>query len=245
MNTSAFLLAAGRGERMRPLTDTTPKPLLRVRGRPLLGWTLSRLAQAQVKEVWVNTAWLGSQIEAALEHLATDNGEPTPQVHWSREGADFGHALETAGGIARALPTLPDVFWVSAADVWAPDFHFTSECVQQFRQSQALAHIWLVPNPEHNPKGDFGLSEQGLVHPDQDPVGGRLTYATIGLFRKALFEPPWLSIPKGNPQGQRAALGPLLREAAAQGRVTGAIYTGEWVDVGTPERLHLLNESDA
>ncbi len=244
MNTSAFLLAAGRGERMRPLTDVTPKPLLSVRGKPLIDWILARLVGARVEEVWINTAWLGEQIETQITGEAPVGGQGPLRVHWSREGVDFGHALETAGGIARALPELPDVFWVSAADVWAPDFQFPSECVQQFRLSQALAHIWLVPNPDHNPGGDFGLDEQGLVHDGQNG-GARLTYSTIGLFRKALFQAPWLELPGGNPEGVRAALGPLLKKAAGRGRVTGAIYTGEWVDVGTPERLLSLNESDA
>ena len=244
MNTSAFLLAAGRGERMRPLTDHTPKPLLSVRGKPLIDWALDRLAQAQVDEVWVNTAWLGDQIEAHRARAA-EAGEPAkPAIRWSREGADFGHALETAGGIARALPYLPAVFWVAAADVWAPDFHFEPACVHQFQQSQALAHIWLVPNPTHHPQGDFALSAEGLVSTASDNPGARLTYSTMGLFRRELFQAPWVDIPPGNPSGQSAALGPLLKAAAAQGKVTGAIYTGAWVDVGTPERLHSLNESN-
>jgi N-acetyl-alpha-D-muramate 1-phosphate uridylyltransferase len=238
MNAPALLLSAGRGERMRPLTDDCPKPLLNVRGQPLMRWALQAMARAGVARTLINTAWLGEAIEAELG----DGGGDLPALGYSHEGRDFGRALETAGGIARALPALPDVFWVAAGDVLAPQFAFDAQCAAQFAQSQALAHIWLVPNPEHNPSGDFGLDERGRVNSAQGEGDIRLTYSTIGLYRRALFESPWLDIAPGNPKGVAAALAPLLRSAMAQGRVTGAVYTGEWADIGTPERLAAINK---
>ena len=237
MNVPVLLLAAGRGERMRPLTDACPKPLLPVRGQPLMGHALTRMRSAGVPEVIINTAWLGEQIEAAWGQGDTDS---TPPIRYSHEGRDFGQALETAGGIARALPQLPEVFWVTAGDVWAPDFAFDPRCVAQFQQSQALAHLWLVPNPEHHPNGDYALDERGRVSLGQGDER-RLTDSTIGLYRRTLFTAPWLDIPAGNPAGIASPLAPLQRAAMAQGWVTGAIYNGAWMDVGTPERLAALN----
>ena len=227
----ALILAAGRGERMRPLTDTCPKPLLQVRGQPLMRYPLDALARAGVTRVMTNTAWLGEQIEATF-------GE---RLVYSHEGRDFGGALETAGGIARALPQLDDVFWVVAGDVFAPDFVFASEDMASFRATDALAHLWLVSNPAHNLKGDFGLATDGHALNGDGSDGLRHTYSTIGLYRRALFEPPWCDIPTGNPRGTKAALAPLLRRAMDAGRVTASVYTGTWVDVGTPERLAALN----
>lgn len=245
----AMLLAAGRGERMRPLTDTTPKPLLTVRGKPLLQWHLEALVRGGVERAVVNTAWLGEQILAAFgDHFSLQPASYMPgklsnsnqlALHYSHEGQDFGGALETAGGIARALPQLGEVFWVLAGDVFAPDFVFSQAAVQRFLASDKLAHIWLVPNPTHNPQGDFGLDASGLAlnqAPDQ------FTYSTMGLYRRALFAPPWCDIPAGNPLGCKAALGPLLRAAMQQGQVSAEMYTGRWTDVGTPERLRLLNQ---
>ncbi|EER59236.1 nucleotidyl transferase, partial [Acidovorax delafieldii 2AN] len=163
----ALVLAAGRGERMRPLTDTTPKPLLQVQGRPLLQWHLQALASAGVSRVVINTAWLGEQIVAHFSHQNGLTRLPDKReqlsISYSMEGVDFGEALETAGGIARALPQLGPVFWLVAGDVFAPDFTFDAAAVQRFAASDALAHLWLVPNPAHNPRGDFGLSPQGLA----------------------------------------------------------------------------------
>ena len=158
---------------------------------------------------------------------------------WSHEGQDFGYALETAGGIARALPLLGDLFWVIAGDVFVPGFPFSVDSVARFAASDALAHLWLVPNPAHNPDGDFGLSPAGLALNIRD--GERLTFSTIGLYRRALFEPPWCNILPGNPQGTAAPLAPLLRKAMDAGRVSAERYTGAWTDVGTPERLAQLN----
>jgi MurNAc alpha-1-phosphate uridylyltransferase len=245
----AMLLAAGRGERMRPLTDTTPKPLLTVRGKPLMQWHLEALAQGGCDQVVVNTAWLGEQLEAAFgDHFSLQPASCMPEqlsnsgnltLHYSHEGRDFGGALETAGGIARALPQLGEVFWVLAGDVFAPDFVFSQAAVQRFVASDQLAHIWLVPNPAHNPQGDFGLNASGVA---LNHAPEQFTYSTLGLYRSVLFAPPWCDIPAGNPLGSKAALAPLLRAAMQQGRVSAEMYTGRWTDVGTPERLHLLNQ---
>ncbi|MHB1408711.1 MAG: nucleotidyltransferase family protein [Acidovorax defluvii] len=242
----ALVLAAGRGERMRPLTDTTPKPLLQVQGRPLLQWHLQALANAGVSRVVINTAWLGEQIPA---YFSDKNGvkpiwdkRKQLSISYSQEGVDFGGALETAGGIARALPQLGPVFWLAAGDVFAPDFVFDSAAVQAFAASDQLAHLWLVPNPAHNPRGDFGLSSQGLALnlPADDPAP-RYTYSTIALLRAELFAPPWCDIAPGNPLGVKAPLAPLLRCAMDAGRVSASLYGGRWTDVGTPERLAELN----
>ncbi|AVS76571.1 nucleotidyltransferase family protein [Paracidovorax cattleyae] len=245
----AMLLAAGRGERMRPLTDATPKPLLAVRGRPLLQWHLEALAAAGVRSAVVNTAWLGEQIGERLGDRFTAGagtggsaGTGAVAITYSHEGRDFGGALETAGGIARALPQLGQVFWLAAGDVFAPDFRFAAEDAAAFTAGDALAHLWLVPNPPHHPRGDFGLAPDGraLDLPAHDP-GPRYTYSTLALLRAELFAEPWCDIPAGNPGGVAAPLAPLLRRAMAQGRVTASLYTGRWTDVGTPERLAELN----
>ena len=241
-----MLLAAGRGERMRPLTDTCPKPLLEVQGLPLLQWHLQALAQAGVDRAVINTAWLGKQISERFSSHFGLQGSPDKRhqlsISYSHEGLDFGGALETAGGIARALPQLGPVFWLAAGDVFAPDFVFDAQAVQAFEASGHLAHLWLVPNPAHNPRGDFGLSATGLALnlPADDPAP-RYTYSTIALLRAELLAAPWCDIPPGNPAGMAAPLAPLLRRAMDQGRVGASIYTGRWTDVGTPERLAELN----
>ena len=244
----AMLLAAGRGERMRPLTDTTPKPLLCVQGQPLLQWHLAALAAGGVGQVLINTAWLGAQIS---DYFGSDYGlQPLPDkrkqlsILYSHEGLDFGAALETAGGIARALPQLADVFWLAAGDVFAPDFVFAAQALQAFATSDKLAHLWLVPNPPHHPRGDFGLSPSGLALnlPESDPAQ-RYTYSTIGLYRPALFAAPWCSLAAGNPQGLAEPLGPLLRKAMDAGQISAELYTGRWTDVGTPERLAALQHA--
>jgi N-acetyl-alpha-D-muramate 1-phosphate uridylyltransferase len=259
----AMLLAAGRGERMRPLTDTCPKPLLTVQGKPLMQWPMEGLAQGGFDRVVVNTAWLGQAIE---DHFLSHFGLQPPSdmreqllnqehsatgltIQYSREGQDFGAALETAGGIARALPLLGDVFWVLAGDVFAPDFVFSQDAVNRFVASDQLAHLWLVPNPEHNPRGDFGLGPAPhdahkvalALNLPKDGTQPLYTYSTIGLYRASLFRAPWCDIPAGNPGGVKAALAPLLRAAMDQGKVSAELYTGRWTDVGTPERLAQLN----
>ena len=147
-----MLLAAGRGERMRPLTDHTPKPLLPVQGRALLDWHIAALLRDGVAQVLINTAWLGAHIPQHLD--ATWRGSPL-QLRYSHEQDDFGHALETAGGIARALPQLPPVFWLAAGDVFVPDFVFDPAAHAAFAASADLAHLWLVPNPAPHPQGDL------------------------------------------------------------------------------------------
>ncbi len=249
-----MVLAAGRGQRMRPLTDSCPKPLLPLGGKPLMQWLIEALVRAGVGDILVNTDWLGAQIEAYFARpesaAAIGKGNPTtggaPQapvrLAYSREGDDFGGALETAGGIVRALPYLADPFWLLAGDVFVPEFRFSAAAVDDFMAGGKLARIWLVPNPAHNPGGDFALSSDGLACND-GPV--RHTYSTIGLYRHALFAPPYCAIRAGNPHGTKAALAPLLRQAAAQGRVEAQLYTGPWADVGTPERLAALDARTA
>jgi MurNAc alpha-1-phosphate uridylyltransferase len=226
----AMILAAGRGERMRPLTDSCPKPMLAVKGTPLLGYHLDAFAYGGFRDVVVNTAWLGEQIE---DHY----GHETPagaRIRYSHEGQDFGGALETAGGIVRALPLLDEAFWIVAGDVYMPGFLFTRAAYDRFLASGKLAHLFLVPNPEHNPKGDFGLREDGVAL-NTAPL--RHTYSTCGLYRRAFFH----SLPAGNPRGMKVALAPLLRQAIEQEQVSAELYGGAWTDVGTPERLAALN----
>ncbi|WP_296510216.1 nucleotidyltransferase family protein [Rhodoferax sp.] len=257
----AIVLAAGRGERMRPLTDTSPKPLLQVHGKPLMQHHLEALAAGGFASALINTAWLGEQIEAAFQSVLAlqpkqnmreqlSKGEQNAasiRLHYSHEGRDFGGALETAGGIARALPQLDTVFWSMAGDVFAPDMVFTASALERFARSGMLAHLWLVPNPAHNTRGDFGLADVGAdgigrcVDPLPDSNAPRYTYSTFALFHRDLFAQPWCDIPAGNPHGIKAPLAPLLRKAMQGARVSAEIYTGRWTDVGTPERLAELN----
>ena len=236
----AIVLAAGRGMRMRPLTDHTPKPLLTVQGEPLMQPPMQALFDAGVRHFVVNTAWLGEHIEVFCRQWRAQH--PQARLDVSREGQDFGYALETAGGISRALPLMADLFWVLAGDVYVPGFPFRAEDVARFAAGPHLAHLWLVPNPAHNPRGDFGLSADGLALnlPADDPAP-RYTYSTIALLRAELFAAPWCDIPPGNPGGIKAPLAPLLRRAMDNGRVSAQLYTGRWTDVGTPERLAELN----
>ena len=242
---------------MRPLTDATPKPLLQVRGKPLMLLSMEALQREGFSNQLINTAWLGEQIEA---HFLSENGSLPPyllrevlsnqefsvaplQLQFSHEGRDFGSALETAGGICRALPQLADVFWVVAGDVFMPQFEFSRAAYERFEQSEALAHLWLVPNPAHNPRGDFGISPGGQALNLPKDAGHDLhTFSTVALYKKTFFAPPYCDIPAGNPQGIKTALAPLLRAAMDAGRVSASLYAGEWTDVGTPERLAQLNQ---
>lgn len=257
----AMILAAGRGERMRPLTDTTPKPLLVVQGKPLLQWPMEALARGGFTEFVINTDWLGAQIVASTTAMRSALNPARPlQISYSHEGLDFGGALETAGGISRALPLLcpheaneaeaeTEVFWLLAGDVFAPDFEFSQAAVDRFVRSGKLAHLWLVPNPAHNLRGDFGLALNpgdtvGLaLNLPKDDLQPRYTYSTLGLYRRALFETPYCDIAPGNPLGVKAPLAPLLRAAMDNQHISAEIYTGAWTDVGTPERLAQLNKS--
>ena len=239
----AMILAAGRGERMRPLTDHSPKPLLVVRGKPLMQWPMEGLVRAGFERILINTAWLGERIHAHYGSASPLAGAGMASLSYSNEAQDFGYALETAGGISRALPHLADVFWVVAGDVFVPEFSFDAQAVKRFTASNMLAHIWLVPNPPHNPLGDFGLSAQGLALnlPKAQTAQPLYTFSTIALYRRAFFDLPHCDIVPGNPQGTAAPLAPLLRAAMDQGLVSASLYTGPWTDVGTPERLAQLN----
>ncbi|HZE90876.1 MAG TPA: nucleotidyltransferase family protein [Rhizobacter sp.] len=232
----AMILAAGRGERMRPLTDQTPKPLLKVQGKPLIEWHLEALARSGVHEVVVNTAWLEAQIPAALG----DGSRFGLSIRYSLEGRDHGGALETAGGIAKALPLLVDTpddcFWLLSGDVFAPEFHFDSACAARFAAGPLRAHLWLVANPPYHPKGDFGLGDDGLGLADAPgPDGTRWTYANLALCRASLCS--------GIAAGTRAALGPLLFDGMRQRRIGAELYRGPWENVGTPAQLAALNNA--
>jgi MurNAc alpha-1-phosphate uridylyltransferase len=231
----ALILAAGRGERMRPLTDRTPKPLLPVHGKPLIVWHLEALARAGVREVVVNTAWLEEQFPAALG----DGSRFGLAIRYSHEGRDHGGALETAGGIAKALPWLGEAFWVVSGDVYAPGFRFEPAAAARFlARPERLAQLWLVPNPPYHPDGDFGLGADGLGLADgPGPDGRRYTYANLALVRAGLCA--------HLPAGTRAALGPLLYEGMRAGRIGVERYDGEWHNVGTPAQLRALDGGPA
>lgn len=237
-----MLLAAGRGTRMRPLTDFTPKPLLPVHGHALLDWHIAALLRDGVQRLVVNTAWLGTQIPDYLNTTWSHVIRKGLILGYSNEHDDFGHALETAGGISRALVQLPSVFWLVAGDVFAPDFVFDATVFDAFAHSNDLAHVWLVDNPTHNPEGDFGISSTGrALSFSVDSLQPRYTYSTIALLKAALFQSPWCDIAVGNPHGDVAPLAPLLRRAMDADRVGATYYAGRWTDVGTPERLEALN----
>jgi N-acetyl-alpha-D-muramate 1-phosphate uridylyltransferase len=223
----ALILAAGRGDRMRPLTDHTPKPLLVVRGKPLIEWHLEALARAGVREVVINTAWLEQQFLAALG----DGSRWNLGIRYSMEGRDHGGALETAGGIAKALPLLGPCFWVVAGDVFLPGFEFDPLKAQRFCAGGRLAHLWLAPNPPHHAHGDFGIDAAGLAVTEAPE---RYTWASVALMRDALVA--------GVAPDRKAPLRPSLDAAIAQRRVSAErLAAGAWTDVGTPERLAVLN----
>lgn len=212
----AMILAAGRGERMRPLTDQTPKPLLQAGGRSLIEYHLLALAEAGIGEVVVNHAHLGGRIEAALG----DGSDYGVTIRYSPEGT----ALDTGGGIRNALPLLGEApFIVVNGDIWS-DYPFA----RLPEHLAGLAHLVMVANPPHHPEGDFVL-DGTAVRDGDDP---RLTFSGIGIYHPRLFD--------GTPAGA-FPLAPLLRQAMAAGRVSGEYYTGRWVDVGTPERLQGLD----
>ena len=211
-----MLLAAGRGERMRPLTDQTPKPLLMVRGKPLIAWHLEKLARQGVRDVVINLAWLGGQIRAALG----DGARWNLRIHYSDEG---GEALETGGGIFRALPLLgPDPFLLLNADVFS-DFDFSTLRIAP----TVLAQLVLVANPPQHPHGDFALRD-GLIEQQGTP---RWTYSGFALCRPELFE--------GCSAG-KFPLRRLLDRAIGLKRLGGQVHTGSWSDVGTVDRLAAL-----
>ena len=217
----AMILAAGRGERMRPLTDTIPKPLLRVGGNYLISFAILRLKCAGVSDLVVNISHLAGQIEAALG----DGAALGVRIRYSFEQA----ALETAGGIAWALPLLDDQpFLVVNSDVYSDyDFAPLVQRAQALTPTQP-AHLVLVDNPEHHPQGDFGLRERSVT-----ATGDKLTFSGIGAYHPALF--------KAVARGEKTRLAALLAQPIAEGRVSGEHYRGEWNDVGTPQRLAELD----
>ncbi|MFI8718389.1 N-acetylmuramate alpha-1-phosphate uridylyltransferase MurU [Stenotrophomonas sp. NPDC077464] len=227
----AMIFSAGKGERMRPLTLTTPKPLLVAGGKPLIAWHLERLAAAGFSEVVINTSWLGDQFEPALG----DGSRWGLRLHFIDEGAV---PLETGGGILNALPVLGDApFLVVNGDVWTDvDFRPLPQ------QPDGDAHLVLVDNPAQHPRGDFILRGDGSVSDAGDAP--RLTYAGVGVYRPSILQ-GWRDV-IGATEGAAATppqfgLAPLMRHAMAKGRVTGQYHAGRWTDVGTPERLALLD----
>lgn len=223
----AMILAAGRGERMRPLTDSCPKPLLMVGGVPLIVHHLRRLCAAGIHDVVINHAWLGQQIEAVLG----DGRDYGVHISYSDEG---GTGLETAGGIATALPLLGDEpFLVINGDVLTNiDFQATGALAATLLQQHYSAYLWLVDNPPHHPHGDFALMANGEIH-EQDNAGEQLTFSGVGIYHSELF--------RHMPAHHSAKLAPLLRQAINAGRVCGTKHCGIWLDVGTVERLAEAN----
>ncbi|MCX7156787.1 MAG: nucleotidyltransferase family protein [Rhodocyclales bacterium] len=222
----AMILAAGRGERMRPLTDHTPKPLLPVGGKPLIVWHLERLAKAGLREVVINHAHLGGQIEGALG----DGARWGLSIGYSAEPEG---ALETAGGIANALPLLgyEEPFLVINGDIYC-DWDVARAATAL--TSTDLAHLVLVPNPSHHPRGDFSLTGTEVGADIAAAAGEQVcTFSGIGIYRPQLFA--------DIRRGERAQLAPLLRTAMAARKVSGELHAGRWTDVGTPQRLAELD----
>lgn len=224
----AMILAAGRGERMRPLTDHTPKPLLQVGGKPLIVWHIERLVRAGITDLVINHAHLGAQIEQALG----DGSQFGAQIRYSPETV----ALETAGGIAYALNLLGnEPFAVVNGDVYCDyDFARLPVLADRLKNNRDLAHLVLVNNPSHHPRGDFMLHEERVL-PTNAEADTLLTFSGLGLYQPALFDH---IVP-----GSKAPLAPLLRQQIALGKVSGEHYRGIWVDVGTPQRLDELDKS--
>ncbi|MDI1251906.1 N-acetylmuramate alpha-1-phosphate uridylyltransferase MurU [Thermomonas sp.] len=228
----ALVFAAGLGERMRPLTESTPKPLLSVGGKRLIEWHLEKLAAVGVDGVVVNTSWLADQFPQVL-----GNGSRWGlHIHYAYEGST---PLETGGGMCNALQWLGDAPFIAVnGDIWC-DVNFASLP----REPEGDAHLLLVDNPVHNPRGDFALGNDDHVHSGGDT---RLTFSGIGMYRASLLT-DWRAV-IGDVAGTkltppRFKLAPLLRAAMARGAVTGAHHRGRWTDVGTPERLQLLDEA--
>ncbi len=214
---TAMILAAGRGERMRPLTDFTPKPLLKIKGKALIEYHLEKLARANFEKVVINHHWLGEQIEIAL-----GNGEKYGiQIQYSKEI----NVLETGGGIVQALPLLgKEPFLVVNGDIWC-DFDFSKISLK----INKLTHLFLVDNPEHNLKGDFGLENDLVTNEPQ------FTFSGIGVYHPDLFK---------DYKMDKYPLAPILRKAIAEQKVTGEHFKGQWFDIGTPTRLKMLEATN-
>ncbi len=231
----ALIFGAGKGERMRPLTEHTPKPLLEVGGKPLIVWHLEKLAALGIRDVVINTAWLADRLPATLG----DGSRWGLRLHYAYEGAE---PLETGGGMLHALPGLRDAtdqrepFLAINGDIWC-DY----DLARLPREPIGLAHLLLVANPEHNPRGDFALDADGRMHSDG---AARLTFAGIGVYQPELLT-GWRDVvgdaPGVNDVPPRFKLAPVLRAAMARGEVTGERFGGAWTDVGTPQRLMELD----
>lgn len=224
----AMILAAGRGERMRPLTDIHPKPLIQAGGKALICWNIEKLVQAGINEIIINHAWLGQQI---VDHLG-DGRAWGAKLHYSPENP----ALETAGGIAKALPFFQgEPFLVVNADIWT-DW----DAAQAFDMAAALlpqdlANLLLVPNPAHHPTGDFGTQANShYLSPISAANSMAYTLSGVGVYRPELFS--------AVPLGSSAKSATLLHQAIAQSRIQGRVYNGYWMDVGTIERLQELEQ---
>lgn len=220
----AMVLAAGRGERLRPITDTTPKPMVLVGGRPLIEWHLQALARSGFRDIVINLSWLGAQIRTGLG----DGARYNVHINYSDEGPA---ALEVGGGIFNALPLLgPGPFLVVNGDTWT-DIDFAALVTRATADvtSGATARVVFVPNPPQHPRGDFGLEGERVVEREHE----RLTYSGIGVYRPEFFS--------GCVAG-KFPLAPLLRRAIAAGELRGELHRGEWWDGGTAERLAALDE---
>ncbi len=226
---NALIFAAGKGERMRPLTEHTPKPLLTVAGKSLIEWHLEKLAALGVKKVVINTSWLAECFEPALG----DGSRWSLHLIYSYEGPE---PLETGGGMAKALPHLgTEPFIAVNGDVFCDvDFSLLPSAPEE------LAYLLMVDNPEHNPNGDFGLLENGVLASEGEQ---RLTFSGIGVYRPELLlrcQSQWQTLDGSDP---RFKLAPILRQAMREGLISGSHYQGVWTDVGTPERLAMLDTS--
>ena len=225
----ALVFAAGKGERMRPLTEHTPKPLLAVRGKPLIAWHLEKLAALGVRDVVVNTSWLADRFAPALG----DGAHWGLRLHYSHEGDE---PLETGGGMLHALPLLGDAPFIAVnGDIWC-DHDFSTLP----REPEGLAHLVLVDNPMHNAAGDFALDGTQVASEGE----ARLTFSGIGVYRPALLA-AWRDVigdaPGAGQTPPRFKLAPLLRAAMRGGQVSGEHSSAAWTDVGTPARLASLN----
>jgi MurNAc alpha-1-phosphate uridylyltransferase len=220
----AMILAAGRGERMRPLTDHTPKPLLKVGGKSIIEYHIEALVRSGHKEIIINHAWLGNQIETALGNGSRYGAT----IQYSPEGEA---GLETGGGIFNALPLLGDeAFIIVNGDIWT-DYQFSTLPRSIGEASNTYAHLVLIDNPAHHPEGDFILDEGRLFTSAQSSKVNKLTYSGIGVYHPALFK---------NCKPGVFPLAPLLRDAMSKGLVSGEYYQGHWSDIGTPDRLEEL-----
>ncbi|MBV1775433.1 nucleotidyltransferase family protein [Burkholderiaceae bacterium DAT-1] len=225
-----MILAAGRGERMRPLTDHTPKPLLKVGGKPLIVWHIERLAAAGIRDIVINHAWLGSQFEATLG----DGSQWGVRLHYSAEGVGADNqrvGLETAGGIARARHLLgTGCFILVSGDIFCEyDFRSLVDLAPAFlTDTQRLGHLVMVDNPPYHPGGDFSLTDGVLGN-----EGAKLCYGNLALLKPEIVN--------SVTPGEAAKLGPIFKAAAAKGQLSGEHFTGTWLNVGTPGDLEAAN----